>query len=81
VGVHARVALWADTSTWHKHGCGVTPLAAACLPACLPAPYTCQTHNTRSDLSLWAYEKLADTKYGVIGIEWRDVPCWQRPNK
>ncbi|WIA28939.1 hypothetical protein OEZ86_011463 [Tetradesmus obliquus] len=33
------------------------------------------------DLSLWAFEKLADTKWGVIGLSWRDVPCWHKPNK
>jgi len=33
------------------------------------------------DLSIWAFEKLADTKYGVIGTMWRDVPCWQKPSK
>ena len=24
--------------------------------------------------------QLADTKWGVIGVEWRDVPCWYKPN-
>jgi hypothetical protein len=33
------------------------------------------------DLSLWAFEKLADTKLGVIAVEWRDVPCGNKPNK
>jgi hypothetical protein len=33
------------------------------------------------DMSIWAFEKLADTKLGVIGVQWRDVPCWQRPTK
>lgn len=33
------------------------------------------------DMSLWAFEKLADTKWGVMSIEWRDVPCWYRPVK
>jgi len=33
------------------------------------------------DLSVWAFEKLADTKWGVIGTQWRDVPCWQKPTK
>jgi len=31
------------------------------------------------DMSVWAYEKLAQTKWGVIAIEWRDVPCWYKP--
>lgn len=31
------------------------------------------------DLSLWAYEKLASTKWGVIGLEWRAVPCDHKP--
>eukprot|EP00878_Enallax_costatus_P000654 GHUV01000760.1.p1 GENE.GHUV01000760.1~~GHUV01000760.1.p1 ORF type:complete len:218 (+),score=35.21 GHUV01000760.1:224-877(+) len=33
------------------------------------------------DISLWSYEKLAPTDKGVIAIEWRDVPCWYKPNK
>lgn len=32
-------------------------------------------------MSIWAFEKLADTKWGVIGTTWRDVPCWHRPQK
>ncbi|WIA16123.1 hypothetical protein OEZ85_012842 [Tetradesmus obliquus] len=31
------------------------------------------------DLSVWAYEKLAGKQWGVIGVAWRDVPCWYRP--
>lgn len=31
------------------------------------------------DLSLWAFEKLADPKLGVIALEWRDVDCGARP--
>ncbi|KIZ06273.1 hypothetical protein MNEG_1676 [Monoraphidium neglectum] len=31
------------------------------------------------DISVWAFEKLADTKYGVIGMEYRDVDCGYRP--
>lgn len=33
------------------------------------------------DLSTWAYEKLADKKWGVIGIEFRRVPCSYKPPK
>lgn len=33
------------------------------------------------DLSLWAFEKLADPKWGVIALEWRDVSCGTRPTK
>jgi hypothetical protein len=33
------------------------------------------------DLSLWAFEKLADTKWGVMALEWRDVSCSHRPAK
>ena len=33
------------------------------------------------DMSLWAYEKLADTKWGVIAVEWRDVACDFKPWK
>lgn len=32
-------------------------------------------------MSQWAFEKLADAKWGVIGIEWRDVACSHRPTK
>jgi hypothetical protein len=31
------------------------------------------------DMSVWAFEKLAQTKWGVIAIESRDVPCWYKP--
>jgi hypothetical protein len=31
------------------------------------------------DMSVWAYEKLAERKWGVIAVSWRDVPCWYRP--
>lgn len=33
------------------------------------------------DLSTWAYEKLADLKWGVIGIEYRRVDCGYKPEK
>lgn len=32
------------------------------------------------DVSVWAFEKLADKKWGVIGIKYRRVPCDHRPN-
>jgi hypothetical protein len=31
------------------------------------------------DMSVWAFERLAEKKWGVIGISWRDVPCWYKP--
>jgi hypothetical protein len=31
------------------------------------------------DLSVWAYEKLSGKQWGVVGVEWRDVPCWYKP--
>ncbi|GMH39983.1 hypothetical protein BSKO_07887 [Bryopsis sp. KO-2023] len=31
------------------------------------------------DLSIWAFEKLANAKWGVIGIKYRQVPCTQTP--
>ncbi len=34
-----------------------------------------------SDISLWAFEKLADTGKGVIAIEHREVPCGYKPSK
>jgi hypothetical protein len=33
------------------------------------------------DLSDWAFEKLTDMKWGVIGIEYRPVPCNHEPAK
>lgn len=33
------------------------------------------------DLSAWAFEKLADKKWGVMGIEFRRVSCGQQPSK
>ncbi|KAL4856466.1 Expansin-A32 [Chlorella vulgaris] len=37
------------------------------------------TQGTHFDMSLWAFEKLADLKLGVAGIEFRRVPCGYRP--
>lgn len=31
------------------------------------------------DISVWAFEKLADIKWGVIGIKYRIVPCDYKP--
>lgn len=33
------------------------------------------------DLSIWAFEKLADTKWGVIGLQYRQVPCGYAPER
>lgn len=33
------------------------------------------------DLSYWAYIKLADPKWGVIGTAYRNVPCGYQPRK
>lgn len=32
-------------------------------------------------LATGAFEKLSDTKWGVVATTWRDVPCWHRPQK
>ncbi|KAI3429474.1 hypothetical protein D9Q98_005566 [Chlorella vulgaris] len=32
------------------------------------------------DISVWAFEKLADKKWGVIGIQYRPVPCNKLPD-
>lgn len=37
------------------------------------------------DISVWAFEKIAPTKWGVIGLKYRAVPCnnnpaWNAPN-
>eukprot|EP00882_Tetradesmus_deserticola_P025030 GHRQ01027439.1.p1 GENE.GHRQ01027439.1~~GHRQ01027439.1.p1 ORF type:complete len:123 (+),score=24.89 GHRQ01027439.1:160-528(+) len=53
---------------------------SCCLPALCPTSLRCPASSCR-DLSLWAFEKLADPKYGVIALSWRDVPCWHKPNK
>lgn len=31
------------------------------------------------DMSIWAFEKLAPTKWGVIGLKYRSVPCTNTP--
>lgn len=31
------------------------------------------------DISAWAFEKLADKKWGVIGLKYRRVPCTYKP--
>eukprot|EP01025_Chloroclados_australasicus_P018455 TRINITY_DN196_c0_g1_i5.p1 TRINITY_DN196_c0_g1~~TRINITY_DN196_c0_g1_i5.p1 ORF type:complete len:418 (-),score=51.86 TRINITY_DN196_c0_g1_i5:3505-4758(-) len=33
------------------------------------------------DLSVWAFEKFADTKWGVIGLQYQEVPCDHKPWK
>eukprot|EP01023_Acetabularia_acetabulum_P054513 TRINITY_DN616_c0_g1_i1.p1 TRINITY_DN616_c0_g1~~TRINITY_DN616_c0_g1_i1.p1 ORF type:complete len:197 (+),score=41.49 TRINITY_DN616_c0_g1_i1:115-705(+) len=33
------------------------------------------------DVSVWAFEKLADLKWGVIGIQYREVSCGYQPSK
>eukprot|EP01023_Acetabularia_acetabulum_P013049 TRINITY_DN161_c0_g2_i1.p2 TRINITY_DN161_c0_g2~~TRINITY_DN161_c0_g2_i1.p2 ORF type:complete len:417 (-),score=64.43 TRINITY_DN161_c0_g2_i1:2905-4155(-) len=33
------------------------------------------------DLSVWAFEKLADTKWGVIGLQYQEVSCDYKPWK
>lgn len=33
------------------------------------------------DLSIWAFEKLASTRWGVIGLKYRAVPCTDVPAK
>ncbi|KAL6766931.1 hypothetical protein ACKKBG_A37945 [Auxenochlorella protothecoides x Auxenochlorella symbiontica] len=30
---------------------------------------------THFDLSIWAYERLSDVKWGVMGIQYQEVPC------
>ncbi|PNH11645.1 Expansin-A32 [Tetrabaena socialis] len=32
------------------------------------------------DLSVWGFERLANTKWGVIGIQYRRVPCTYQPD-
>lgn len=54
------------------------------VPPPLPANYYsnkrwCCGDMYHLDLSVWAYEKLAEKKWGVIGISQRDVPCWYKP--
>eukprot|EP01023_Acetabularia_acetabulum_P047057 TRINITY_DN4933_c0_g1_i7.p2 TRINITY_DN4933_c0_g1~~TRINITY_DN4933_c0_g1_i7.p2 ORF type:complete len:512 (+),score=93.05 TRINITY_DN4933_c0_g1_i7:72-1607(+) len=33
------------------------------------------------DISVWAFEKLAELKWGVIGLSYREVPCDYQPQK
>eukprot|EP01023_Acetabularia_acetabulum_P047060 TRINITY_DN4933_c0_g2_i3.p1 TRINITY_DN4933_c0_g2~~TRINITY_DN4933_c0_g2_i3.p1 ORF type:complete len:276 (+),score=50.75 TRINITY_DN4933_c0_g2_i3:125-952(+) len=33
------------------------------------------------DLSVWAFEKLAEKRWGVIGLQYREVPCSFQPAK
>ncbi|GAB4814157.1 hypothetical protein N2152v2_001203 [Parachlorella kessleri] len=39
------------------------------------------TQGTHFDLSIWAFEKLAETKWGVIPLEFRPVSCDYKPSK
>ncbi|GAB4813330.1 hypothetical protein N2152v2_000376 [Parachlorella kessleri] len=38
-----------------------------------------QTYSAHFDISIWAFEKLANTKFGVMGIKYRRVPCSYQP--
>lgn len=44
-----------------------------------PSPPRCCGDMYHLDLSVWAFEKLAQVKWGVIAVSWRDVPCWYKP--
>ncbi|PSC67673.1 U6 snRNA phosphodiesterase [Micractinium conductrix] len=37
------------------------------------------TQGTHFDMSVWSFEKLADTKWGVAGVQFRRVPCTHVP--
>lgn len=41
----------------------------------------CCEDQPHLDLSIWAWERLADTKYGVMGLKYRTVPCDYQPQK
>jgi hypothetical protein len=56
---------------WANADAATVMTAAVCL---LPA----QDHF---DLSVWAFEKLADMKWGVISIQYRQVDCGYQPYK
>lgn len=47
-------------------------------PCCLPPASPCQDHF---DLSVWAFQKLTDMRWGVIPIQYRQVDCGTQPNK
>ena len=73
------------TSTWLPHGNVETHVSRGAHPHQCPCYYPgnyasnkrwCCGDMYHLDLSVWAFEKLAQTKWGVIGVEWRDVPCW-----
>jgi hypothetical protein len=52
----------------------LAPLAALLMPQ-RARHRTHPPHTTQ----VWAYEKLASKQWGVIGIQWRNVPCWYKP--
>jgi len=41
----------------------------------------CCADMAHLDLSIWAFEKLADPKWGVMGLKYRQVPCDHQPEK
>jgi len=66
------------TCTWYL----ASVLHKQCNPSIRPnSDINALVHCFYRDLSLWSFEKLADTKLGVIAVEHREVPCWQKPNK
>lgn len=42
-------------------------------------PCRCCGDMPHLDVSAWAFEKLADKKWGVIGLKFRRVPCTYTP--
>lgn len=59
---------------------GLYPLPRALCSQCWVPPAAVLL-AANSDMSLWAFEKLASTSMGVIAIEHREVPCYYKPNK
>ena len=78
------------TSTWLPHGNVETHVSRGAHPHQCPCYYPgnyasnkrwCCGDMYHLDMSAWAFEKLAEKRWGVIAIEWRDVSCSHRPAK
>jgi hypothetical protein len=76
---------WLDrTNMCYDESASIVVMVTDTCPCTYPTNYSsnkrwCCGDMYHLDLSIWAYEKLAAPKWGVIGLIWRDVPCWYKP--
>ncbi|KAI8474618.1 MAG: RlpA-like double-psi beta-barrel-protein domain-containing protein-containing protein [Monoraphidium minutum] len=87
IGFKDGYGAWLDrSSVCYDPSASVVVMITDTCPCQYPGNYAsnkrwCCGDMYHLDVSHWAFEKLADTKWGVIATEWRDVDCGYRPAK